>query len=113
MEQVAADKVAAENMLSEKKEAAKAAWQAVSGAEKESRKAHWEMLQATKTAGFKESNEQHALDAAAALRERGRGGAQSTSGDDAPDEAVGYAGDAVGDGALCDSSAAADKARAS
>merc|ERR1712048_800819 len=69
LEQVAADKAAAEKRLGEKKEATKAAWRAVSDAEKESGKAHWEMIQATKTAGFKESNEKHALDAAAGAEE--------------------------------------------
>merc|ERR1712151_848164 len=65
LEQVAADKAAAEKGLGEKKEATKAAWRAVSDAEKESGKAHWEMTQATKTSGFKESNERHMLNAAA------------------------------------------------
>merc|ERR1712048_1082184 len=69
LEQVAADKGAAEKLLNEKKEATKAAWRAVSDAEKESGKAHWEMVQATKTAGFKESSEQHALFAAAGAEE--------------------------------------------
>merc|ERR1712232_1104627 len=69
LEQVAADKGAAEKLLNEKKEATKAAWRAVSDAEKESGRAHWEMVQATKTAGFKESSEQHALGAAAGAEE--------------------------------------------
>merc|ERR1712151_922900 len=69
LEQVAADKGAAEKLLNEKKEATKAALRAVSDAEKESGKAHREMVQATKTAGFKESSEQHALDAAAGAEE--------------------------------------------
>merc|ERR1712048_1348355 len=69
LEQVAADKGVAEKVLNEKKEATKAAWRAVSDAEKESGKAHREMVQATKTAGFKESSEQHALFAAAGAEE--------------------------------------------
>jgi len=69
LEQVAADKATAEKVVNEKKEATTAAWRAVSGAEKESGKAHWEMIQATKTAGIKASNEQHALDAATGAEE--------------------------------------------
>merc|ERR1712048_695581 len=69
LEQAAADKAAAETVLNEKKEATTAAWREVSVAEKESGKAHWEMIQATKLAGLKESNEKHALDAATGAEE--------------------------------------------
>merc|ERR1712151_1057911 len=64
LEKLAAEKAAADALVDQKKDAAKAAWKAVSEAEKLAGKAHYDMIQAAKTAGYSESSETRALEAA-------------------------------------------------